>query len=306
MIEVNGRQQYVVLANMTTVTTASFRKRVEVAAAAGFDALGISLDTYRRVVAEEMSPKALQTLLADNGLEMVELEAVFGFAVPTAETGVPFGGGLVYTSPDDLNEFWAMAELFGARHLQAVGAFDRTDLEPDVVERFASLCDRAADVGLQIALEFVPTTNIPDAGTALSIVEQSGRENAGLCVDSWHHTRGANDLEMLRSIPSQRVTMIQINDGPKDPADPDYLVETLHHRAVPGAGDFDLDGFVDAVTEGGVTAPVSVEVISDDLARLEPAEAARRCYDGAIEALARKGCVVALPNGERITPDLIR
>jgi sugar phosphate isomerase/epimerase len=82
--------------------------------------------------------------------------------------------------------------------------------------------------------------------------------------------------------------MIQINDGPKDPADPDFLVETLHHRAVPGTGDFDLDGFVDAVTEGGVTAPVSVEVISDELARLEPAEAARRCYDGAIEALAGK------------------
>src|SRR6476620_3322172 len=84
MIEVNGRQQYVVLANMTTVTTASFRERIEVAAAAGFDALGISLDTYRRVVAEGMSPKELQAVVVDNGLEIVELEAVFGFAVPTA------------------------------------------------------------------------------------------------------------------------------------------------------------------------------------------------------------------------------
>ncbi|MFF3358612.1 sugar phosphate isomerase/epimerase family protein [Streptomyces sp. NPDC002917] len=288
MIEVNGTAQPLILANMTTVSAQNFTERVEVAAAAGFDGLGLSLDTWRRITAEELSPREVKAVVNANGLEILELEAVFGFAVPVERTGVAFGGGLVYTRPDDLREFWAVAELFGARHLQAVGSFDRTDLEPDVVERFADLCDQAAQAGLTIALEFVPTTNVPDAATALRIVEAAGRPNAGLCVDSWHHTRGANDLDQLRTVPAGRVTMIQINDGPARPADPDFLVETLHHRTVPGAGDFDLGGFVSAVTAGGVSAPVSVEVISDHLAVLPAADAAQRCHDGAHAIMTRE------------------
>ncbi|MFF1257561.1 sugar phosphate isomerase/epimerase family protein [Streptomyces sp. NPDC058321] len=288
MIEVNGTAQPLVLANMTTVAARNFTERVEIAAAAGFDGLGLSLDTWHRITAEELSPREVKAVVNANGLKILELEAVFGFAIPVERTGAAFGGGLVYTSPDDLREFWELATLFGARHLQAVGSFNRTDLEPDAVERFADLCDQAAQVGLTIALEFVPTTNVPDAATALRIVEAAGRPNAGLCIDSWHHIRGVNDLDQLRTVPAGRVTMIQINDGPAQPADPDYLVETLHHRTVPGAGDFDLDSFVSAVTAGGASAPVSVEVISDHLAALPAADAAQRCHDGAHAIMTRE------------------
>jgi sugar phosphate isomerase/epimerase len=280
MINVNGKQQMLILASMTTIGTTSFRERVEVAAAAGFDALGLSLAAYREISGGEMSPKEMKAVLDANGLRVAELEAVFGYAIEPAATGIPFGGGLVYTTPEDLKGFWEMAELFEPHHLQAVGAFDTDVLEPDAVERFADLCDQAAKVGLKIGLEFLPTTNIPDAGVALSLVDQADRPNGGLCVDSWHHTRSGEDVELLRAIPANRVSVIQLDDGPAQPADPNFLFETMHYRDVPGDGEFDLRGFFTAIFESGTSAPVSIEVLSDALSEVDPQEGANRLVKG--------------------------
>jgi sugar phosphate isomerase/epimerase len=292
MLNINGAEQMLILANMTSLNAASFRERVEVAAAAGFDALGISLPAFRDISSSEMSAKEMKAVLDANGVQVAELEAVFGMAVDPAATGVPFGGGLVYTTAEDLKDFWGMAELFGARHLQAVGAFDTDELEPDAVERFAALCDQAAEVGLKVALEFVPTTNIPDAGVATRIVREAGRSNSGLCVDSWHHTRGANDLDLIRAIPSEHVVMIQLDDGPAKPVDPNFLNETLHYRQIPGDGEFDLDGFLGALYQNGTSAPVSLEVISDALAQLDAQDGAHRLVKGTstvVEGVAQQG-----------------
>jgi sugar phosphate isomerase/epimerase len=280
MINVNGAEQPLILANMTTLNVSSFRERVEVAAEAGFDALGLSLDEFRRLSTTELTAEEMRATVDGSGIKVLELEAVFGFAVDPEIIKGGFGGGLMYTAPADLDEFWRMADLFGARHLQAVGAFATDVLEDDAVERFADLCDRAAAHGLKVALEFVPTTNVSEAATARRIVEQAGRANGGLCVDSWHHTRGANDLDLLRPLTADQVVMIQIDDGPAEPADPDFLNETLHYRQIPGEGEFDLPGFVAAVTENGASAPVSVEVISDSLRELAPLDGARRMVEG--------------------------
>ena len=49
---------------------------------------------------------------------------------------------------------------------------------------------------------------------------------------------------------------------------------TLHHRALPGAGEFDLVGLVRTLDATGTTAPLGVEVFSDELQARPAAEAA--------------------------------
>jgi len=46
------------------------------------------------------------------------------------------------------------------------------------------------------------------------------------------------------------------------------------YRSAPGQGDFDLDGFLRALLATGTTAPVSVEVLSDQNDQLPPATVA--------------------------------
>jgi sugar phosphate isomerase/epimerase len=119
-------------------------------------------------------------------------------------------------------------------------------------------------------------SNIPDAATAMQIVTRAGRANGGICLDCWHHFRGANDDDMLRAIPAERIFTVQFDDGPRQPVDPDYYTDCTRYRKMPGEGEFDLAGFLGLLDELGVRLPLSVEVISADLLQRPAAEVARQ------------------------------
>jgi sugar phosphate isomerase/epimerase len=274
VITVNGTQQPLILASSTTLGTRTFRERVEVAAAAGFDALGLELLVYRRIAAQECRPADMAAILRDNGVRVAELEAVLGYAVPPERIATPLRGGRAYTSPADLAELCELAQLFGATHLVAVGALHTEVVEDDAADRFAALCAEAARFGLRVALEIHPRTNVPDVHAALQIIRAAGHRAGGLNIDAWHHIRGANDPAMLRAVQPEDMVMIQLSDGAAVAAD-DYVHEMLHSRQIPGTGQFDLPGFLAEVLASGGSAPVSVEVLSDSLCRLPPAHAAQ-------------------------------
>lgn len=272
-----------VLAN-GSLRTPDLAERCAAAAAAGFSLIGWSGREFARYRREGWSDADMAAVVRDHGLALVEIETIAGFA--DAEAGTTADPARSRHAGRELREaMYAMHEAFGARYVQAVGSFTGP-LEPDVVEAFARLCDEAAEHGLYVALEFVPCTNIPDAGTALRIVEEAGRANGTLCVDVWHHTRGANDMALIDAIPATRVGMIQLDDGPIVPRDPDFLTDTIRHRDLPGEGEFDITGFLRTLWRNGARAPVSVEILSDAMAALPPAEAARRMAETTHQVIA--------------------
>ena len=279
MIQMDGAPEQLILSS-GSLSGCSFRERVEAAASAGFDAIGLSLQEYRSIAEAEMRPREMQALLAANGVRVAELEAIIGFSAESASNLGALGPGLSYTSASDLREFWQMAELFEPRHLQVAGSFHTSVLEPDAGEKFAALCDAAADVGLRLCVEFVPISNVPDAGVALRVVEEADRPNGGVTIDSWQHVRGAHNVDLLTAIPASRVGLIQINDGPAEPADPDYVTDTVNHRRPPGEGDFDLPVLLRTILDIGARTPISVEVMSEELRHLAPPEVARRLAEG--------------------------
>ena len=107
-----------------------------------------------------------------------------------------------------------MADEFGSRYLQAIGPYEGTSID-QAASGFAGLCDRAAAHDLLVGIEFLPFTNIQTAAAAWPIVDAAGRPNGGLCIDIWHHKRGANDDALLIAAdPPERVFAIQMSDGP--------------------------------------------------------------------------------------------
>lgn len=261
--------------------TDNFVERCAAAAAAGFTQIGWSGREFARL----RDSADLPAIVRDHGLRLTEIETVAGFADPVAGRADDPARAR-HASRERRQQMFDMADVFGCRHLQAVGSFVG-DLEPDVVDRFAQLCDEAAEHGLLVALEFVPCTNIPDAATAVQIVQAAGRANGGLCVDIWHHERGARDLAMLAAIPAELVTMIQIDDGRRAPQHADFVTDTMHFRDLPGEGEFDVDGFLRLLWTNGARAPLSVEVMDDRLAALPAAEAAQRIADATWRVVQR-------------------
>lgn len=258
-------------------------ERVAVAAAAGYAGIGLAARGYAAALAAGWTDSSLRSLLADHGVGLMETEGPFGFAPGGTVRSGPLAGRR-YGDPAIEARVFHMADAFGVRHVN-VGAVLDGDPGPGAADDFGALCDRAAPYGLQVALEPLPCSTVPDLRTALDLVTAADRPNGGLCLDSWHYYRGDPDDEVLREVPPERVVVVQLDDGPLEPVLPDYLEDTLHHRTVPGAGEFPLDRFLGLLHSLGVRAPVSVEVLSDELDALPRQAAAERAAQATRQVL---------------------
>lgn len=150
---------------------------------------------------------------------------------------------------------------------------------------FARLCDEAAAEGAAAALEPMPFMALRDLEAALAVVEGADRPNGGLCVDIWHMVRGDVPFAEVRELPPERVVAVEIGDAAAHCVG-DLLEDTLHRRLLCGQGDFDLDGFVDAVRATGFDGPFGVEILSDEQRKLPLEEAARLAFETAAATVA--------------------
>jgi sugar phosphate isomerase/epimerase len=255
-----------ILSHFSLGRSRPFEERVRAAAEAGFAAMGLYIGEYQRLRAEGARDADLRAVLDHYAMPLVEIEALRGWSATGADRAA-------YLQTE--RSVFAMSDVLGpGHHVQVIGPY--TGTLDDAAEAFAGVCDRAAEHGLAAAIEFLPEmSNIPDAATAMQIVTRAGRVNGGICLDCWHHFRGANDDDMLRAIPAERIFAVQLDDGPRRPVDPDYYTDCTRYRDVPGDGEFDLTGFLDLLAESGVRLPLSVEVISTDLLQRPAGEVAR-------------------------------
>lgn len=268
-----------------TLLGASLCQKIEAASAAGFRGISLWIEDVEGARAEGLSDGDIRALLADHDLEVAELDPLLGWLSTEAlGEGAAEGAAAMLGRSED--EFYAVAEGIGGRVLNCAhphpGAVD-----PDrAAERFAAVCDRAAEHGIGAVIEFLPWTGIPDAATAEQIVARAGRANGGVMFDSWHHFRGSNDDAALGRIAGERIHAVQLNSAPFAPgAEP--MVESMHDRRLPDEGDIDVAQLVRILDRIGCRAPIGVEVFSDTLAALAPEDAARRCADATRRVLAR-------------------
>lgn len=249
----------------------SLEARVTAAAAAGFSAIGLTVEDYQACRAHGLSPTTLRQIVADAGIRVAELEFLTNWWRADA------AGDQARLLEEQL---YAAAEVFGARHLN-VGSIGEPGTLPPlavVADRFAALCDRAAQQGLLVALEFLPWSDIPDAKAAEAIVHQAARANGGILIDSWHYFRGAADPAQLQAIPADHFVAIQFDDADAVRVG-GWMEDTTLRRRLPGEGAFDLIGFVRMLDMLGVRAPISVEIISTEHQARELPVAAQLAYD---------------------------
>lgn len=178
------------------------------------------------------------------------------------------------------------ADALGARHLSIAAIPVGDPTEPSAAaERFAALCERAAEHDLLVGIEFFPGSAIRDAQAAWNIARWAG-ENGGVLVDTWHYFRGAANPEHLRAIPADRIVAIQFDDADHEMVGSMFEDTTLRRR-LPGQGSFDLVGFIKLLDEIGVEAPVSVEILSPEQQGCHVNEAARMAHDASRGVIAR-------------------
>ncbi|MFN8020939.1 MAG: TIM barrel protein [Acidimicrobiales bacterium] len=246
-----------------SIRAASFVDRAAATRAAGFDGFGLYVGDWSSLRRAGRSDDELLGILSEHDTRVAEVEALPLFA------------------DTHLDTFVHLVATYRPDRLQVVPPFEGAVDRVAAGEWLARLADRVAPFGCSLAFEFLPFTDVPDAAAAAELVDRAARPNVGLCVDAWHVFRGAGLLSLVGLDPAI-VTSVQLNDGPLDPVDDDYLRDCLHHREPPGEGEFDLRAFVELLP---AHAPVSVEVPDDDLDRLPALEVAQLLHDEAARYL---------------------
>ena len=104
-----------------------------------------------------------------------------------------------------------MADEFGVRYLQAIGPYD-CPLE-QAVDGFGQLCDRAAEHGLLVGIEWLPYTNIATAADAQAIVRARAVRTAATASTSGTTRAAPTTCRMIAPLEPDRVFAIQMNDG---------------------------------------------------------------------------------------------
>jgi sugar phosphate isomerase/epimerase len=273
-----------VLCSGTLPRGTSFGERLAAASSAGFSAVSLWGRDVQAARDEGHSDADLRVMLADHGLQVAELDPAWWWLPGAADVHIA-----PEVDPLDVFRFgeaelFAMAEALGARSINAVDVFGGTWTTEDAAEAFAGLCGRAAERGLLVHVEWLAWSRIADLPGALAVVELADAPNGGLNVDAWHCARAGTTLDELRRVPGPRVLAVQLDDGPAE-AEADLMHATLHDRLLPGQGDFDLAGILGVLREIGSSAPIGVEVFSDDLHALGARRAAREAADATTRLL---------------------
>jgi sugar phosphate isomerase/epimerase len=200
----------------------------------------------------------------DLGLDLV-MDPVMNWYPDRAPSPSRFAG----VSTDDALR---MCEALGVTSLTVIGTASSDVPVPELAEHFGRVCDRAADFGAQVHLEFMPFTVVRNLRTAWDLVRAADRPNGGLVFDTWHFFRGEPQFDVLAGIPGDRVFCVQLDDAQAVPHG--SLREETSRRLLPGDGALNLPAAIRALHRIGALRWVGPEVISPELAAMPVADAA--------------------------------
>ena len=251
----------------------SFRGYIDATAAAGFDS--VSLWAFHLMFAGAGAVDAVRA----SGLKVEAVEATIGWTGGPSDAVTAEIDGLIATGSD------LGARIIGAACL---GPIDDTGA---AAAGLASVAERAAEADMLIALEFLPWTGVPSLAAANELVLASGSDSATVLLDTFHWIRqpGGPDLDVLRSLPGDRIAYVQLCD-PSDAADMpvDQIEnEAMRGRQAPGAGLVDYAAIWDALEHIGSDPFVAAEVFSDQLAAQGASSMAQAVHDACRSVLPR-------------------
>lgn len=172
------------------------------------------------------------------------------------------------TVPSDFAPALDAAAELGAACVNAL-LYDREPARRQ--DNFSSFCALADARGLKVAVEFYPPSQVRTLEAALALVAATGpAEKVGITVDLLHLVRSGGQVEDLARLPSERIRVAQLCDGPKIAKEGGLEEEAASARLLPGEGAFDVAGFIRSVPS---SARLTLEVPRENaLKRGVPAE----------------------------------
>ncbi len=247
----------------------AWEAHLDAAAIAGFDALAPDIFWLRALEAEGVHLERVADGLRDRNLACMEIS---GLAIgDDGRTAAEITENLRYARALD-------AELMNTRFIVPIDA---------AAIRRVRQCGEALrtqgarDGGTRIALEFSSGSQLRGVAEARALVDAVGEVGLGVTLDTWHFFNHADgpDWAALEALPLAALANLQLSDGVAH-APGDFWDATMHHRRLPGTGDFPLDRLAQGLAARGFDGAIVLEILSAE-------QRDRPLADFAIDSLRR-------------------
>ncbi len=249
--------------NASTIATTPILKQIEVAAAAGYEAIELWHDHIDTHLATGGTLAEIRRAIDDSGLK-----------IPTT---IYLAG---WFQPAGVEHEVAITEV--RRRLEqaaAVGAeFPIAGPPPGIADRelgarhYAELLELGKSYGVKPAFEYLGfVDDINTIDDAIDIIQRSGHPDATIVIDPFHCWRGGGPVASISKLRADQIAISHFNDAPAVPP-----AHTQHDsdRVLPGDGAIDLRFYCDQLTAIGYDGYLSLELFRQDLWDRNPLEVA--------------------------------
>ncbi len=277
----NGRSPWPICLDTATIRTAGdIEKKVDIAIAAGFDAIEPWDRELKEFEDNGGNLKALGKKIRDNGLFVPSMIGLWG-CLPEDEEA--FQKSL----PETRNRL-RMASEIGCEFAQAIP--NKVGENYDV--KFVASCyRRILEIGLKEyniipALVFVEMFPLKTLGQAIAVALDADHPNVKVIPDVFHMYISEGGFEGLRQLNGELFAIFQFNDAPKN-----MKIEDMQdkHRVYPGDGILPLEQILRDLKESGFKRCISLELYNPTYHGQDPLLVAKTGLEKTLQVIERAG-----------------
>jgi len=243
-------------------------KEIEIAAAAGYDALEPWIDSIQDYVKGSGSMSDLRKRAQDSG---ISIESAIGFPEWIVDDETRRNAGLERAR----REMDLVAQI-GGKRLAAPpsGATDLPKMDPlKAAERYRALLEIGDQVGVIPQFELWGfSKNFNRLGECVWIAMETGHPKACVLADIFHMHKGGTDFTGLGLLGPDTVQVLHMNDYPAEPAR-DKIDDSF--RTYPGDGVAPVPKILQALGRNGGTKVLSLELFSRKIWAEDPLAVAK-------------------------------
>ena len=277
----NGRSPWPICLDTATIRTAGdIEKKVDIAIAAGFDAIEPWDRELKEFEDNGGNLKALGKKIRDNGLFVPSMIGLWG-CLPEDEEA--FQKSL----PETRNRL-RMASEIGCEFAQAIP--NKVGENYDV--KFVASCyRRILEIGLKEyniipALVFVEMFPLKTLGQAIAVALDADHPSVKVIPDVFHMYISEGGFEGLKQLNGELFAIFQFNDAPKN-----MKIEDMQdkHRVYPGDGILPLEQILRDLKVSGFKRCISLELYNPTYHGQDPLLVAKTGLEKTLQVIERAG-----------------
>jgi len=254
--------------NSSTIKPTPILKKIEVAAAAGYEAIELWHADIDIHLEQGGTVEEIRAAIDQSGLEVPTTVMLKGWCEPD---GPDYEEGI-----KECRRRLGHAQIVGAKHAVAGPPHGTVDFDL-AAKRYGELIEIGKEYDVLPAMEYLGfAQDVNSIADALRIMEGSGEPEATIILDPFHDFRGGAGCDDIARLKASQIAICHFDDAPATPPaheqrDPD--------RVMPGEGVIDLKKFLSLLKQVGYSGFVSIELFREDLWEQDPLEVAKKCLE---------------------------